>query len=98
MSAPLAPHRPLTGESHATRLVVLGYLFPGIAMLMGAALAAALDGRDGVAALGAMGGFLSALILARLALALPLPPARRRVPVPNRSRHSTVSLQEFHHD
>ena len=77
---------------------VLGYLFPAIAMLLGAALAAAFDGRDGVTALGAMGGFLAALILARFAIALAprLMPAPRLVPI--RTPSSPISIQEFHHD
>ena len=62
------------------------------------ALAAAFDGRDGVTALGAMGGFLAALILARFAIALAprLMPAPRLVPI--RTPSSPISIQEFHHD
>ena len=66
--------------------------------LMGGALYAAFDGRDGVTALGAMGGFLAALILARFAIALAprLMPAPRLVPI--RTPSSPISIQEFHHD
>lgn len=76
---------------------VLGYLFPALAMVVGAGLAAAFDGRDGVTALGAMAGFLAALIIARIAIAHApsLLPAPRLMPL----RTSTpVSIQEFHHD
>lgn len=49
---------------------LLGYLFPAIALLAGAGLGHAMGGSDGAAALGAMAGFLAALAMARLAIAV----------------------------
>lgn len=49
---------------------LLGYLFPAFAMLFGAWLGAEFDGSDGATALGAMTGFASALLLARVVIAL----------------------------
>lgn len=66
-----------------TLLALLGYLFPAIAMIVGAWLGAALDGSDGATALGAMLGFLGALAVARLVIGLlpGLVPAPRLIPL-----------------
>ena len=66
---------------------LLGYLFPGFAMLIGAWFGAALDGSDGATALGAIVGFLGALIIARLAIsALPgIMPAPQLIQISNHS-------------
>jgi len=68
---------------------LLGYLFPGFAMLFGAWFGNSLQGSDAGTALGAIAGFLIALIIARLLLAV-LPeimPAPQLLPVSNHSRH-----------
>lgn len=72
---------------------LLGYLFPGFAMLIGAWFGAALDGSDGATALGAIAGFMGALIIARLAIsALPgIMPAPQLIRV---SHHSQPFPQE----
>ena len=57
-------------ESRLTLSALLGYLFPAFAMLLGAALGAAFQGGDGATALGAMLGFIGALMLARVVIAL----------------------------
>lgn len=84
-------------ESRLTLAAVLGYLFPAFAMLLGAWSGAAMDSSDGATALGAMGGFIGALIIARIVIGLipNLLPAPQLVPL---SRHSTLSQQEFHHE
>lgn len=76
---------------------LLGYLFPAFAMLLGAWLGTALAGSDSATAIGAMLGFVAALAITRLLVAL-LPgllPAPRLIPV---AGHSPVSQQEFHHE
>ncbi|MDD2884649.1 MAG: SoxR reducing system RseC family protein [Dechloromonas sp.] len=54
--------------SKLTLSALLGYLFPALAMLLGAALGSSLQGSDGGTALGAIIGFLAALVIARLAI------------------------------
>lgn len=49
---------------------ILGYLFPALSMLLGAAVGATGQGSDATVALGAMAGFLGALIVVRMALSL----------------------------
>lgn len=77
---------------------LLGYLFPALAMLIGAALGnASTQGSDGATAIGAMFGFISALILTRIAIALhpawmPMP---QLIPI---SRQATPFLKESYHD
>ncbi|GHU09502.1 hypothetical protein AGMMS50225_10440 [Betaproteobacteria bacterium] len=51
------------------RLALLGYLFPAIALLLGAALGQSFYGSDGITALFAMFAFLLALVVVRLATA-----------------------------
>jgi sigma-E factor negative regulatory protein RseC len=71
-----------------TVLVLLGYLSPALAMLLGAGIAAAINGGDSALALGAIAGFLVALSIARMAIPL-LPerrPAPQLIPLSNQSR------------
>jgi sigma-E factor negative regulatory protein RseC len=76
-------------DSRLTLSALLGYLFPALAMLFGAWLGAVLEGSDGATALGAIAGFLGALVVARFAIALapglmPPPqliPAASRLPI-----------------
>ncbi len=84
-------------ESRLTQSALLGYLFPAFAMLFGAWLGAVLEGGDGATALGAIVGFVAALIIARVAIGLVprLMPAPQLLPL---SRSSQVSPQEFHHE
>lgn len=83
--------------SRLTLSALLGYLFPAFAMICGAWLGALHDGSDGATALGAIGGFLGALALARVAIGLipGLLPAPQLLPVSNPIH---VSSQEFHHE
>lgn len=79
------------------RSALLGYLFPAFAMLLGGGLGTTISGSDGAAALGAMLGFVGALVLTRLAIAqLPaLMPAPQMIPL---SHPVQVAQQEFHHE
>lgn len=74
-------------ESKLTFSALLGYLFPAFAMLFGAWLGSAIDGTDGATALGAIAGFIGALIVARLAIGLVpgLMPAPQLIPVSTQS-------------
>ena len=93
-------------EGSLTLGALFGYLFPAFAMLLGAWGGAALDGSDGASALGALGGFLSALVIARFAIGrIPgLLPRPRLIPLawPSRPVHrsdlSHLSPQELHHE
>ncbi|HLO63309.1 MAG TPA: SoxR reducing system RseC family protein [Azonexus sp.] len=84
-------------ESKLTLSALLGYLFPAIAMLVGAWLGAALEGSDGGTALGAIVGFLGALAVARVVIGLVpgLMPAPQLIPNSNRS---TPFPKEHYHD
>ena len=84
-------------ESRVTISALLGYLFPAIAMLIGAGLGASHEGSDEATALGAMVGFLGSLALARIALwVIPgLLPAPQLIAL---STESIISQQEFHHE
>ena len=84
-------------ESKLTLSAVLGYLFPAFAMIFGAWLGAALEGSDGATAFGAMVGFLLALAIARIVIALVpgLLPAPKLIPIASQTQ---VSQQEFHHE
>ncbi len=55
-------------EHGLPRMALLGYLFPALAMLLGAALGHGLAGSDAATALGAGLGFLGALALVSLLL------------------------------
>ncbi|WP_374277968.1 SoxR reducing system RseC family protein [Azonexus sp.] len=78
-----------------TRSALLGYLFPAFAMLLGAGLGAAFDGSDGATALGAIGGFLAALAVARVAIGLlpGLMPAPQLISTTSRA---TFPLEQDH--
>lgn len=84
-------------ESRLTLSAVLGYLFPAFAMLLGAWCGASLEGSDAATALGAIGGFLAALAIARIFIGLipGLLPTPQLIPVANQSN---VSQQEFPHE
>ena len=81
-------------ESRITLGALFGYLFPALALLVGAGLGAGMEGSDGATALGAMAGFVAALTLARIgASALPsLLPSPELVPL------TPPSFPESHHD
>ena len=70
-------------ESKLTLSALLGYLFPAFAMIFGAWLGTRLTGSDGATALGAIVGFLGALIIARVVLAVVpgLLPAPQLIPI-----------------
>ena len=84
-------------ESRLTLSALLGYLFPAIAMLIGAWLGAAFNGSDQATALGAVLGFIGALAIARLVIGLMpgLMPVPQLIPL---SSQTQVSQQEFHHE
>ena len=74
-------------ESRLTLSALLGYLFPAFAMLFGAWLGSLLEGSDGATALGAIAGFLGALVIARLVIGLipGLLPVPQLIPLANQS-------------
>ncbi len=74
-------------ESRLTLSALLGYLFPAFAMLFGAWLGSLLEGSDGATALGAIAGFLGALVIARLVIGLipGLLPVPQLIPLSNQS-------------
>ena len=76
---------------------LLGYLSPALAMLLGAWVGAVSDGSDAATALGAIAGFLAALVVARIAISLVpgLMPAPRLIPISNQS---TAFPKEHYHD
>lgn len=58
-------------DSRLTLSALLGYLFPAFAMLLGAALGACVEqGSDAATAMGAIAGFIAALVIARIAIGL----------------------------
>ena len=84
-------------QSRLTTSALLGYLFPALAMLIGAGLGSSFDGSDGGTAIGAMIGFLIAIVLARLVIGLlpGLMPAPQLLARPQPAR---ISPKEFHHE
>lgn len=77
-------------DARLTLPALLGYLFPALAMLPGAALGAVTaPGGDAPLAVGAIAGFLAALVVARIAIGLPARP--QPIPV---SRTATTFPQE----
>lgn len=81
----------------STRFAVFGYLLPAGALLVGAGFGAAVTGSEPGTALGAAIGFVSALVVARVATSL-LPGA---IPIPEliSISHSTpIFFQESHHE
>ena len=86
--------------SRLTLSALLGYLFPAFVMMLGAALGMAVEGSDAAAALGAMGGFLGAMLILRILISLmpDLMPTPQLSPIPLAPAASTLSPLEFHHD
>lgn len=84
-------------QNRLTTSALLGYLFPAVAMLVGAGLGTSFNGSDGGTAIGAMLGFFVAIVLARLAIGLlpGLMPAPQLVARPQPAR---ISPKEFHHE
>jgi len=83
-------------ESKLTLSALLGYLFPAfaIAMLLGAWLGSSIeDGSDAATALGAIAGFIGALVVARIAIGLvpDLMPVPQLIPA---SKQSPTFRQE----
>lgn len=76
---------------YMTYTLLLGYLFPTLALLVGAGFAREVFQTEGAAALGAIAGFLIALLLARLAV----PFVCRMIPAP---RVIPLSPMELHHE
>lgn len=91
--------RVVLSAARVNRSALLGYFFPALAMLAGAGLGAAVDGRDLAAAIGAIAGLLLALAVTRVLSALlpSLMPTPRLVPIPA-SRPFPTSSQEFSHE
>lgn len=80
-----------------TLSALLGYLFPACATLFGAWLGDSLAGSDGAAALGAIAGFLGALVVARVAIGLaPVALAPVAQAIPLTSRFPVFSLEQEH--
>ncbi|SBT10438.1 Positive regulator of sigma(E), RseC/MucC [Candidatus Propionivibrio aalborgensis] len=84
-------------ESCLTLFALFGYLFPVFAMMLGAWFGVMHDGSDGAAALGAMAGFIVALLIVRLVIRL-LPGLAPAPQVFVISDHPTLSQQEYHHE
>lgn len=55
-------------ESRLSLAAMLGYLFPALAVAVGAAIGLAAGGTDSATALGAAAGFLGSLVVARIAI------------------------------
>ena len=83
--------------SRLTLSALLGYLFPAFAMLFGAWWGSSLEGSDGATALGAIVGFLGALGIARIAIAL-LPGLMPTPQLISPDSPSRFSHQEPHHE
>lgn len=85
-------------ERNLLALGLLGYLFPALALIIGAGLGASLGGSDAMTALGAIGGFLGALILVRVASALLPELLAPPQLIPLSSPRFNVFQQELHHE
>jgi len=87
-------------ENRLTLSALFGYLFPAFAMLFGAWLGATVDGSDGATAIGAIAGFLGALLVLRILVGLV--PGLMSVPkldlLVNESGLSKLSLKELEHE
>lgn len=83
-------------QSRLNVSAVLGYLFPALAMLVGAWLGTVIDGSDGAVAIGGGVGFLGALALARLGIALmpSLLPTPQLIARPQPARISPKEFQQ----
>lgn len=79
-------------QSRLTLSALVGYLFPAIAMLIGAGIGNALTDNDSATALGAICGFSCALIIARIAASLlpGLMPEPTLLPLNSSSRTSPL--------
>ena len=84
-------------ERSLMMLSLLGYLLPAFALLLGAWFGASFGGSDGMTALGAIVGFLAALVIARIAGAL-LPDMLAPPQVIPLSSQFNVFQQELHHE
>lgn len=74
-------------ESKLTLSALLGYLFPAFAMLLGAWFGTSIEeGSDAATALGAIAGFVAALVIARIVIGLVpnLMPAPQLIPLSKR--------------
>jgi sigma-E factor negative regulatory protein RseC len=87
-------------ENRLTLTALFGYLFPAFAMLFGAWLGATVDGSDGATAIGAIAGFLGALLTLRILVGLVpgLMPAPELNLLVSNSVHSKLSQKELHHE
>jgi len=87
-------------ENRLTLTALFGYLFPAIAMLLGAWLGASRDGSDGATAIGAIAGFLVALLTLRILVGLVpgLMPVPKLDQLANNSELSKLSQKELHHE
>ena len=91
-------------ENGLTLSALLGYLFPAFAMLLGAWVATGISPHDGATALGAMLGFLSALLIARTLLHflpnwMPSPQLLDfSTPASTEGRAMDSYAKEFHHE
>ncbi|MER2518346.1 MAG: SoxR reducing system RseC family protein [Candidatus Accumulibacter phosphatis] len=87
-------------ESRLSVAALIGYLFPVLAMLLGAGSAVSLDGSDAAAGLGAIAGLVVALSLGRLLIGrLPgLMPSPQLIRLVHQHRISSLSSQEFDHE
>ena len=83
-------------ESRLTLSALLGYLFPAIAMLLGAWLGSVQEGSDAATALGAIAGFLLALVIARAAIVVvpDLLPAPQLIPI--HSQSNAFPKEQYH--
>lgn len=84
-------------QDRLTRAALLGYLFPVLAMLAGAWSGTLLAGSDSGTALGALGGFIGALLLSRLAIRH-LPGLTPTPCLVTRPAPAPLSPTEFHHE
>lgn len=84
-------------ESGMPLTALLGYLFPAVAVLIGAIFGSLIDGSDAATAVGAIAGFLIAMVITRTVIwLLPnLMPTPQLLPL---ATHSALSQQEFHHE
>ena len=87
-------------ENRLTLSALFGYLFPAITMLLGAWLGASHDGSDGATAIGAIAGFIGALLTLRILVGLVpgLMPAPELNLLVTDSMLSKLSQKELHHE
>ena len=87
-------------ENRLTLSALFGYLFPAFAMIFGAWLGATVDGSDGATAIGAIAGFVGALLVLRILVGLVpgLMPAPELNLLVTDSMLSKLSQKELHHE